>query len=97
MSNKISIVVKIMAKTELTTVVREKLFNLASLTNQETGNICYFLNQADACPEQFFIYEQWENQLALDFHMNQEYLKAFLAESEHLLSEEIQGTICSIF
>ena len=92
--NEITIVVPINAKPEFRNEVREKLLELAALTNQEAGNICYRLHQAEVDSNQFVIYEQWKDQAALDFHMNQDYLKNFLEESKTLLSEEIRGTIC---
>ena len=94
MNNEITIIVPIKAKSEFRTAVKEKLFELAALTNKEAGNICYCLHQVTADSNQFVIYEKWGNQAALDFHMNQDYLKAFLNESKTLLAEEISGTIC---
>ena len=41
------------------------------------------------------IYEKWQDQAALDFHMAQDYLQNFLADDEKLLAGEIKGTICS--
>lgn len=92
--NEITIVVPIKAKTEYRQEIREKLLKLAELTCREEGNICYNLHQANDDPDQFVIYEKWKNQTALDFHMNQEYLKDFLTESRTLLAVEIKGTIC---
>lgn len=93
-NDEITIVVPIKAKTEFRTEVKNKLLELTALTNKEDGNICYCLHQAKDDPNQFIIYEKWKNQTALDFHMNQEYLKAFLNESKTLLAEEVRGTIC---
>ena len=93
-NKEITIIVPIKAKTEFRVKVKEKLLELTALTNQEAGNICYCLHQADSDPDQFVIYEKWKNQVALDFHMNQDYLKNFLNESKILLAEEISGTIC---
>ena len=94
MDNEISIIVPIKAKSEFRTKVKNKLLELSTLTNKEDGNICYCLHVAKDDPNQFIIYEQWKNQAALDFHMNQDYLKAFLNESKTLLAEDIHGTIC---
>jgi len=93
-NDEITIIVPIKAKTEFRTEVRNKLLELTTLTNKEDGNICYCLHEAKDDPNQFVIYEKWKNQTALDFHMNQHYLKAFLDESKTLLAEEISGTIC---
>jgi quinol monooxygenase YgiN len=90
----ITIIVPINAKQECRDKVLEKLLELTALTNKEAGNICYCLHENAADPKQFVIYEKWKDQAALDFHMEQDYLKNFLAESEELLSEPIQGKIC---
>jgi quinol monooxygenase YgiN len=90
----ITIIVPINARPEFKEKVRTKLLELTVLTNQESGNVCYRLHQVEDDPCKFVIYEKWRDQAALDFHMNQDYLKAFLNESKTLLAEEIMGTIC---
>lgn len=92
--SEITIIVPINAKPEFRDIVREKLINMTALTNQEVGNICYCLHQVEDDSNKFVIYEKWKNQAALDFHMDQDYLKNFLAESKTLLAEEIRGTTC---
>ncbi len=92
--DEITIIVPVNAKPEFKEKVREKLLGLTVMTNQEPGNICYRLHQVENEPCKFVIYEKWKDQDALDFHMNQDYLKAFLDESKTLLAEEIMGTIC---
>jgi len=94
MSDKITIVVPVKAKPEYREKLKQKLQKLSCLSNQEEGNICYVLHQVADNSEQFIIYEQWKNQKALDYHMNQDYLKTFLIESKKMLLEEIHGTIC---
>jgi len=93
-SSEITIIVPINAKAEFRDEVKEKLLEMTVLTNQETGNICYCLHQLEDDQNKFVIYEKWKDQAALDFHMNQDYLKAFLDASKVLLAEEIRGTIC---
>jgi quinol monooxygenase YgiN len=94
MNAEITIIVPVKARKEFIKTVREKLLKLAELTQKEDGNICYCLNQVKDEPDHFVIYEKWKNQTALDYHMNQDYLKSFLSESKNLLTEEIRGTIC---
>jgi quinol monooxygenase YgiN len=93
-NTEITIIVPIKAKTEFRDEVKKTLLNLSELTNQEVGNICYCLHQANDDSNQFVIYEKWKDQAALDFHMNQDYLKDFLNESKTILAEEIKGTLC---
>jgi len=91
----ITIVVHIKAKPENCNKVRERLLALVDATVKETGNIFYRLHEAAADPCHFIIYEQWEDQAALDRHMQQDYLVAFLNDGSRFLSEEIQGTLCN--
>ena len=94
MREAITIVVPIHAKPEMRAVVRARLLDLAAQTHRESGNLCYVVHEVPSDPDQFLIYEKWANQAALDFHMAQGYLRAFLADQPTLLAKEIAGTIC---
>jgi len=91
----ITLIVPIYAKPEHQGQVRERLLRLAAQTARESGNICYRIHAVKDHPDRFMIYEQWRNQDALDFHMEQEYLKQFLADAEMLLAGEVLGTFCT--
>ncbi len=94
MDGEITLVVPIHAKNELHAEVRKRLVDLAGKTRKETGNICYVLHEVYKEPNHFIIYEKWKNKAALDFHMEQEYLKAFLADEKKILTKPIAGTVC---
>jgi quinol monooxygenase YgiN len=94
MDTEITLVVPIHAKNELRDEVRKRLVDLAEKTQREKGNICYVLHEVHAEPNHFIIYEKWKNREALDFHMDQDYLKAFLADEKKNLSKPIAGTVC---
>ena len=94
MNTPITIVVHIKAKPELTDTVRERLLELVVKTTNESGNAFYHLHEASTEFGHFIIYERWENQAALDFHMKQDYLVDFINDSHLILSEKVQGTIC---
>ena len=94
MSKALTLIVDIHAKSEHRQLVRETLAALARETVKEAGNLCYRLHEVDDDPDQFVIYEQWKDKAALDFHMKQEYLVAFLAQEERLLSKRIAGKFC---
>lgn len=94
MDGEITLVVPIHAKEEFRGEVRKRLVDLAQKTQKEKGNICYVLHEIHAEPDHFLIYEKWKNQAALDFHMEQDYLKAFLADEKRILSKPIAGTVC---
>ncbi len=93
-NEQITLIVPIHAKPEYAGQVRDRLMQLAAQTTRETGNICYRIHAVTGKPEQFMIYEQWRNQDALDFHMEQEYLKSFLADAAKLLTQEVAGMAC---
>ena len=94
--NQITIVCFIKAKKNMREKVMQELLYLMQMTRQESGNINYDLHIAkdDACT--YIIYENWKDQAALDHHMNQPYLKDFLAKQADLLEKPIEGTICKI-
>ena len=96
MKEQITIVVPIKAKAEKCDEVRRRLCELTRLTQQEEGNINYTLHEETGKPGSFIIYENWRDQKALDFHMNQTYLKKFLSDASELLTEEVRGTLCKI-
>jgi len=95
MDAEITLIVPIHAKKEHRDTVRSLLMKLARKTRQEAGNICYTLHELRDDPNQFIIYEKWRGQAALDFHMEQQHLKSFLAREDELLSQKISGTFCS--
>lgn len=70
--------------------LRAALLELAAATVKESGNICYKLHATDD-PDEFFIYEQWQDQAALDSHMNEAHLQKFLADEEKLLAGQPAG------
>lgn len=96
MNKQITLIVPIKAKVETVDVVRDRLLEMAKLTVQEPGNINYIVHELTEESGSFVIYENWLDQAALDFHMDQEYLKKLLADSDTLLKEEISGTFCRV-
>ena len=95
MKSEITIIVPIYFKSECAAAGRGRLLALAAATRKEAGNIMYRIHEVPGRPEQYMIYEKWQDQAALDFHMAQDYLQTFLADEEKLFAGEIKGTICS--
>jgi len=93
----ITLIVPINAKRGKADEVRERIIDLAKKTRKEKGNVNYILNESVEKPGNFVIYENWKNQKALDFHMEQEYLQSFLKDSKKLLSGKVVGTFCKAF
>ena len=95
MKSEITIIVPIFFKTECAGIGRQRLLALAAATHKEAGNIMYRIHEVPGKPEQYMIYEKWQDQAALDFHMAQDYLQNFLADEDKLFAGEIKGTICT--
>ena len=95
-TEQITIVCLIKAKQATKSIVREVLVNLTENTRQESGNLDYTLHLSDADDSLFIIYENWQDQKALDNHMAQPYLKDFLSKQEDLLEKPVDGKICKI-
>ena len=94
MNDEITIVVPVRFKPAVCAAGRERLLTLARKTRLEAGNLMYRIHEVPDHPELYMIYEKWQDQAALDFHMKQDYLTSFLADADGLLAGEIKGTIC---
>jgi quinol monooxygenase YgiN len=95
-SDRITLVCFIMAKEEAKLRVREELKHIASMTQKEAGNINYFLHVLDEDDKVFVIYENWKDQMALDDHMAQPYLKKFLDKMDEWLECPVKEKVCRI-
>lgn len=95
-SSQITIVCFIKAKANTKQIVEQKLKYLAEMSCKEKGNINYILHVADNDETMFIIYENWENQAALDNHMTQPYLAEFLSKADELLEYPIEEKICKV-
>jgi len=95
MKSEITIIVPINFKSETAAVGRERLLALAAATHKEAGNIMYRIHEVPGKAEQYMIYEKWQDQAALDYHMSQKYLLDFLADEDKLFAGEVKGTICT--
>jgi quinol monooxygenase YgiN len=73
----------------------KSLLALAAATHKEAGNIMYRIHEVPGKAEQYMIYEKWQDQAALDYHMSQKYLLDFLADEDKLFAGEVKGTICT--
>ena len=95
-TNQIVIVCLIKAKQETKNKVREELSCLAKMTQKEKGNLNYNLHVSSNDDSLFIIHENWINQAALDSHMDQPYIKDFLAKQESLLEYPVDAKICEL-
>lgn len=96
MPETVTLIVTIHAKPEHSQTVRTLLLELAAKTSREEGSLFYLVHEVAKDPQQFIIYEKWRNQAALDSHMSEDYLLAFLAREDELLSRKIEGKFCTL-
>ena len=80
------VVAHIPAKLDQAEQVREILRGLIGPTRRESGCISYelFLNNAD--PSDFTFIEEWENEAALDAHLQTDHIRAGLTQLDGLLA-----------
>lgn len=71
-------------------MLRQALIELTREVVKEPGNIFYILHETDN-PDEFVIYEQWQGDEAMEFHMNTPHLQKFLADEAGLLAAEPCG------
>lgn len=55
-------------------------------SRHDAGNLSYEFKQDALNPAVFIVLEKWENDAALEAHMNQPHFKKFAAESESMLA-----------
>ena len=88
---KFTLIGQIKAKNGCEQAVKQELQLLIDKSRKESGNIYYDLYQAIDNESLFLFHEGWQNQKALDEHMDSPYFKRFIAKESELLAEPIKG------
>lgn len=65
--------------------LRDALVALVEPTSREDGFVTYDLHQGTEDPAEFAFYENWESGAALDAHLANDHLVAFVAQMDDLL------------
>lgn len=86
---KVTIVAKVTAKTDQIEAVKAELMKMIAPTRQEQGCIEYRLHQDNDNPAVFVFYENWENPVCVDQHMNSPHFKAYVAAVSDLLADKV--------
>lgn len=89
MDQKIYMFAKFHAKPGRRDEVHERLQEMVLLTNKEPGCVFYHLHVDREVSEIFYFMECWEDQKALDFHMQTPYVEAILRDSQSLTVDGI--------
>ncbi|MBE8726619.1 putative quinol monooxygenase [Flavobacterium hungaricum] len=83
----ISITAILKSKPENLIEVQNMLTHLVTETRKEDACIRYDLHTTDTV---FIIWEEWKDQVGLDFHNSQSYLQEFIQKTETLVASPIQ-------
>lgn len=93
MTERVTVVARIKAKSGLEQQVADALNALVQPTRKELGCINYDLHQSSDDKALFLFYENWISKKDLDEHLEMPYLKDFLAKAPDILAEPVEITI----
>lgn len=88
-SSKLTIVARILAKTEKRELVKGELLKLIAPTRAEQGCINYDLHQDNKNPNLFIFYENWESIDLLQKHLASGHIAAYIKATEGAVEEFI--------
>jgi quinol monooxygenase YgiN len=69
---------------------------IAPYSKQEAGYISYLFNENKSEPNRFLFFEEWKDQAAIDFHVEQPYFKEFMQKVQPMLAEKPQIKIYDV-
>ncbi|NJL42701.1 MAG: antibiotic biosynthesis monooxygenase [Pseudanabaena sp. RU_4_16] len=91
----LTVIARIKSKPGMEKRMQQNLLHLLTPTRSETGCITFDLLIDINDPTVFMLYENWENQAALDAHFEQPYVKQVLEAYEVTLAEPIATNFLS--
>ena len=86
--SKITVVAKVVAKSNAVDAVKAELLKMIAPTRQEQGCIEYRLHQDNDNPAVFTFYENWKDQACLEQHMSSQHFQAYVAAVGDLLADK---------
>ncbi len=84
----LTVVAKVVAKTETVQALQAELQKLVDPTRQEKGCIEYTLHQDQSDPAVFLFYEKWESRADLARHMASPHFEAYIRAVEGLIADK---------
>lgn len=87
--SKLTVVAKVVAKTDFVETVKMELLRLIAPTRKEDGCIEYNLHQDNEDPAVFVFYETWESLACLENHMNSEHFKIYVNVVGSMIEEKV--------
>jgi len=91
--NRISLLVPINALPGKGEELKKLLVNLSLKSRMEPGNVCY--RPFQIADDKLIIFEQWQEQYALDRHNESNHLKKFFIDSAGIIAGEVDDIILS--
>ncbi|MDD4876321.1 MAG: putative quinol monooxygenase [Dehalococcoidales bacterium] len=70
---------------------QEKFQGLAAKVRKDPGAITYALHRKLDNPDQFFVFEQYENEEAIKYHAATEHFQAYRQETAGLVKDRLIG------
>lgn len=86
-NQKLTIVARILAKTEKRELVKTELLKLIEITRAEKGCINYDLHQDNENQNLFLFHENWESKELWQIHMQNTHLAAYMQATEGAVEE----------
>lgn len=87
MTQKLTIVAKILAQPEKRELVKKELLKLIDTTRAENGCIDYDLHQDNENANLFLFYENWESRELWQQHMNNSHLADYMKATEGAVAD----------
>jgi len=86
----VTVIATLKAKPGQEDTLQQELLALIPITRQEDGCINYDLHRSTSDPAWFVFHENWTSKAALDAHLANAHLVAFMGKADTLLSEPPQ-------
>ena len=86
--SKVTVVAKVLAKSDAVETVKAELLKMIAPTRQEDGCIEYRLHQDSDNPAQFIFYENWQSLACLEQHMLSAHFQAYVTAVGDLLADK---------
>ena len=86
-NQKLTIIARILAKTEQRELVKTELLKLIDRTKAEEGCINYDLHQDNQNPDLFLFHENWDSRALWEVHMNNDHLKEYMKATDGAVEE----------
>lgn len=87
--SKLTVVAKVVAKTDSVKTVKAELMRLIEPTRKEEGCIEYNLHQDNENPAVFVFYETWESLACLESHMSSDHFKSYVNAVGSLIEDKV--------